>query len=356
MTRVIVWILLIGYGIDAQAQYLKYSNEFLSVGVGARAAGMGNAVVAGVDDVTAGYWNPAALMVIDEKVQGSLMHNEQFAGIVKHDYGAVSYKYNDKNVFALTVIRLGVDDIPNTLNLVQNGQIDYSRLSSFSAVDYGFIGSYARETGIPNLKVGANFKIIRRVIGSFADAWGFGFDIGAAYEWHKVKIGMVLRDATTTFNVWSFNFTSAEKQVLTQTNNRIPDNNLELTAPKSIVGITYVWEVWKKKISIQPEINADLTFDGQRNVWISSSYFNVDPRMGLEVGYKKIVYLRGGITNFQNEIDIDGNKNLSFMPSVGAGIKINQLTVDYAIANSGSNSSLPHSNIISVKIGFNKKG
>ena len=36
----------------------KYSNEFLSIGVGASALGMSNSVVAGVDDVSSGYWNP----------------------------------------------------------------------------------------------------------------------------------------------------------------------------------------------------------------------------------------------------------------------------------------------------------
>ena len=39
----------------------KYSNEFLSIGVGAKNFSMGNAVVASVNDVTAGYWNPAGL-------------------------------------------------------------------------------------------------------------------------------------------------------------------------------------------------------------------------------------------------------------------------------------------------------
>lgn len=41
-------------------QVVKYSNDFLSIGVGAEASAMANAVVAGVNDVTAGYWNPAS--------------------------------------------------------------------------------------------------------------------------------------------------------------------------------------------------------------------------------------------------------------------------------------------------------
>ena len=40
----------------------KYSNEFLAVGVGARALGMGNAFTAVTNDVTSGYWNPAGLL------------------------------------------------------------------------------------------------------------------------------------------------------------------------------------------------------------------------------------------------------------------------------------------------------
>ena len=40
----------------------KYSNEFLAIGVGARALGMGSAYTAVVNDVTSGYWNPAGLL------------------------------------------------------------------------------------------------------------------------------------------------------------------------------------------------------------------------------------------------------------------------------------------------------
>ena len=339
---------------SVQAQYLKYSNEFLAVGVGARAAGMGNSVVSSVNDVTGAYWNPASLLNIEDKIQVSLMHNEQFAGIVKHDYAGVSFRADDKQVFAVTVIRMGVDDIPNTLNLFQNGQIDYSKLSSFSAVDYGFIGSYARDIGIPHLAIGANVKVIRRVIGSFASAWGFGFDLGAQYTLHKYKLGLTIKDATTTFNAWSFNFSPAEKLILSQTNNKIPANSLELTAPRTIFGISRQLSFMKDKLTILPELNMDVTFDGKRNVLISSKYINLDPRAGIEIGYQHLVFLRGGLMNIQKVLDIDGKSSYSVMASVGAGIKINRLTIDYALANPGGTSTVPHSNIISLKIAINK--
>lgn len=123
---------------------------------------------------------------------------------------------------------MGVDDIiPNTLFLVNsNGQIDYTKVSSFSAVDYAFIGSYATETKFAkNLQLGANVKIIRRVIGEFANAWGFGLDASALYKVNRFRFGAILRDVTTTFNAWSYTFSEAEKEKLISTGNALPNNN-----------------------------------------------------------------------------------------------------------------------------------
>ncbi|MCK5821021.1 MAG: hypothetical protein KAH17_04000, partial [Bacteroidales bacterium] len=105
-------ILAITASLSAQ---VKYSNEFLNIGVGARTMGMGGAGIALVDDVTAGYWNPSALIGIDSDFDISLMHAEYFAGLAKYDYAALAYKIDEESVAAISFIRLGVDDIPNTL-------------------------------------------------------------------------------------------------------------------------------------------------------------------------------------------------------------------------------------------------
>ena len=355
MKRILIAILCLP-AFQAGAQILKYSNEFLSIGVGARAAGMGGAVVASCDDATSAYWNPAGLLHIKDNVQVSLMHNEQFAGIVKQDYGTVAFKFNEKSALAFSMIRVGVDDIPNTLNLFQNGQLDYSRIKSFSSVDYGFIGSYARALPIEGLTVGGSVKVIRRVVGEFANAWGFGFDVGAQYRYKKWMAGITVRDITTTFNVWSYTFSEQEKQVLLQTNNALPSNTLELTAPKMILGVSRKFLLFKDNFSIMPELNTELTFDGQKNNVIQSKYFNTDPKCGVEMGYRNIVFVRGGVMNFQTVKQIDGKKELTFMPSVGVGLKINNLAIDYALSNFGSGADLPYSNIISLRLGINKRG
>lgn len=357
MKKIFFAISMLSAAYLAKAQVApKYSNEFLSLGVGARAAGMGGSVIASVNDVTAGYWNPAGLLEIKDNVQIALMHNEQFAGIGKHDYGAVGFRLSENNAISISMIRYGVDDIPNTLNLFQNGQIDYSKISSFSAVDYGFIGSYASRTKIKGLKIGANAKVIRRVIGDFANSWGFGLDVGAQYTANKWMTAVMLRDITSTFNVWSYTFTDEQKQVLVSTNNQLPDNTLELTLPKIMLGVARKWTLFKERISVMPELNADLTTDGRRNVVISSKYFNLDPKLGLELGYANIVYVRGGVNNFQRERQIDGSKRTSFVPAIGVGIKLSNLSIDYALSDIGNVSSLPYSNIISLRLGINRKG
>ena len=65
----------------AQSQTARtYSNEFLNIGVSARALAMGNSVVAQTTDVTSGYWNPAGLSNVHNQ-QISLMHAAYFANI-----------------------------------------------------------------------------------------------------------------------------------------------------------------------------------------------------------------------------------------------------------------------------------
>ena len=91
----------------------KYSNEFLNIGVGARALGMSNSIIASSDDVTAGFWNPTGLCSIESDMQIGLMHAEYFAGIAKYDYGGIAKKIDSSSAFGVSFIRFGVDNIPN---------------------------------------------------------------------------------------------------------------------------------------------------------------------------------------------------------------------------------------------------
>ena len=93
----------------------KYAGEFLAIGVGGRALGMGGAYVALVNDVTAGYWNPALLSKINYP-QFSLMHDERFGDLVNYDYGSIGIPFGSNASLGLSIIRMGIDDIADTRN------------------------------------------------------------------------------------------------------------------------------------------------------------------------------------------------------------------------------------------------
>jgi hypothetical protein len=339
----------------ANAQAPKYSNEFLAIGVGARALGMGNTGVASVGDVTSGYWNPAGLLSLPRDMQVGLMHSEYFAGIAKYDYGAFAKRIDSSSSASFSIIRFGVDDIPNTTELIDaQGNVNYDRITKFSAADYAFIGSYARKLKIEGLRAGGNFKIIRRKVGDFAGAWGFGLDAGAQYDRNNWHFGAVVRDVTSTFNAWSFNLSDEMIQTFALTGNDIPENSVELTLPRLITGASRKFS-FREKFSVLGELDLDMTFDGKRNTLIRSNPVSIDPHFGFEFAFKDFIFLRTGLCNMQSVTDFEGKQSLNVQPNLGLGIRIKQFTIDYALTDIGDASVALYSNIFSLKFDLDKK-
>jgi hypothetical protein len=295
-------------------------------------------------------------MVYNNDLQFAAMHNEYFEGISDFDYAAATIPLNNDRYIGFSVIRFGTDDIPNTLFLVQpDGSINYNNVTTFSAADYGFLFSYAQKIKkVKGLSVGGSVKVIYRIVGSFADCWGFGFDLGAQYHLNNLYLGLMARDVTTTFNAWAFNFTSAEQAVLASTGNEIPTSSIELTTPTLIYGIAYNFNIGKK-FGVMPELDVDMTTDGMNNVLISSAPFSFDPHAGLELNYKHFVYIRGGIGDIQRAInDVNGKQILTAQPDIGVGLRLGAFTLDYAFTNLGNVSEAPYSNVFSVKMNIAK--
>ncbi|PSJ73383.1 hypothetical protein C7N43_29430 [Sphingobacteriales bacterium UPWRP_1] len=345
------------FGNRVYAQEIRtYSNEFLSLGVGARGLAMGNAQAVSVQDVTAGFWNPAGLTQISG-TQVAAMHAEWFAGIAKYDYIGSAFPISDKKRFlGITAIRFGVDDIPNTLNLVEpDGNINYDNITTFSAADYAALLSYAQN--IKKVSIGGSVKIIHRRVGSFATAWGFGLDAGLRYAPNKrLTIGVMLKDATTTVNTWGFSFTEEEKQKLELTDNVIPVNSVELTGQRLILGGAYRQPFGQSKLSLLTELNLDITFDGKRNTLIKSDPVSIDPHAGLELEYNNLIFLRGGINNIQQFTnDTNGQTFTSIQPSVGIGLKIKEVRIDYAFTGLNRISDGVYSHVVSLLLDFTKR-
>ena len=344
-TLVLLFVSLI---VNAQA-FRNYSNEFLTIGVDAASLGMSKSVVATTNDVNAGYWNPAGLLHIKD-YQGSLMYSSYFAGIANYNYAAFAMPIDNKSALGISVIRFGVDDILNTTQLIDSqGNIDFNRVSLFSAADYALTLSYARNLILKNIYFGVNAKVIRRIIGDFASSWGFGFDLGIQFETKNWQFGLMARDITTTFNAWAFDQDRLEdiQNAIPGENQEEPETN-ELTLPKLQLGMAKSF-IFDYDYSLKTELDLIVRFE-QNNDIISTSFASITPAFGFEFGYIDLVYLRGGVGNFQNELEFDNSKKLSFQPNLGLGFKYNGVSIDYAITDIGDQSVALYSNVFSLKI------
>lgn len=330
----------------------KYSNEFLSIGIGARALGMGGAQTSVTRDVTAAYWNPAGLIGVVHEYEFSLMHAEYFAGIAKFDYGAFTTNIQEDNQIAISLIRFGVDDIPDTRFLYDaNGALNYNNIQFFNAADYAMILSYARDIS-NRFKLGVNTKIIHRNVGKFANAWGFGLDVGGIYVYDNWRFGVMLRDVTTTFNAW-FHNAELVRDIYAQTNNEVPINSIELTMPRAILSAGKQF-VFSDLLDLLAVVDLNMTFDGRRNVAVATDLVSIDPKVGLELNYKKTASLRLGAGNIQRVKDFDASTYTSFQPSFGLGFLVNEkVQIDYALTDIGSVSETPYSHVFSVKVSLN---
>jgi len=297
-----------GYGYG-QGNGSKYAGEFLAIGVGGRPLGMGSAYVSLVNDVTAGYWNPALLSKINYP-QLALMHDSRFGSIINYNYGAIGVPIGKNQSVGLSVIVNGVDDIPDTryalIDLNGNGtldpgeRLDPDKITYFNSNDYAFLLTYSKKHS-DKFSYGANFKVITRSLAE-ESAWGLGFDVGLFYNPVKeLLLGANLQDITTTYLAWS-------------------TGKKENISPTAKIGSAYILDVPFLKGTIIPAVDFDVRFENRR----TASNFNMglvsfDFHGGLEYTYDNIVSIRGGY----NEIgDV----------TIGAGFKLPKINIDYSFA------------------------
>jgi hypothetical protein len=334
------------------ASQTKYSNEFLNIGVDAASLGMSNSVVSHTADVNAAYWNPAGLVHLEDN-QLALLHSSYFANIANYNYIAFAKPLDDRSAIGISLIRFGVDDILDTTQLIDDqGNINYDRVSLFSTADYALTFSYARTLPLDGLTYGINAKVVRRIIGDFANSWGFGLDAGIQFESkNNWKFGIMARDITTTFNAWSFDDDklAAIENAIDGQNQTVPEST-ELTIPKLQLGLSKKF-IFHYDYSLLASFDLNVRFEENNDI-ISSSIGSFNPALGFEFGYTDLVFLRAGLGNFQTELQLDNTDNLTFQPSLGVGFKYRGIQVDYAFTDIGDQSAALYSNVFSLKLDF----
>lgn len=310
----------------AQTVISKYAGEFMAIGVGGRPLGMGGAYAAIANDVTSGYYNPAGLAHINYP-QIALMHDERFGSLVNYDYAAVAIPYGKDLSFGISIMRLGVDGIPDTRNALvdYNGnrilddprdRLDYSKITEFSNQDWAFYLTFAKRYS-ENFYYGANVKIIYRQLAEYS-AYGVGFDVGAWYSpFENFSLGANLQDITTTLIAW-------------QTGRN------ELVSPTAKIGAGYSFEFIGGKIT--PVIDFDVRFENRK----FASNFHLGPvsfdmHAGFEYNFKNVIAVRAGYNDIKQF-------------TIGAGIKLPKLNIDYSFAkfNMSEEDRLPDTHRISL--------
>lgn len=337
----------------ASAQVVKYSNDFLRIGVGAKEISSAGAVVSNTQSASAGFWNPAGIARMNKNYDIVSMHSEYFFGMANYDYIGAAHKIDSTSAVAINIVRFGVDNIQNTLELFDSqGNIDYSRISKFSVADYAIFASYARNSSIEGLSVGGSLKVIYRQQGEFASAWGVGLDAGMQFHRNKWKFGAVLRDISTTTTVWSF---QADKLLLPYDtlglSTPIPSERNEVAPPSLSVGTSRKFII-SNKWQLLPAIDIDIFFDGQRNTLVSSSFSSLDFRTSVRLEFEKLAYLNIGAHKFQYIQSIDGKKELRFSPTVGVGFTYWDIRLDYALGNVANFGGGRFSNYFSISYSF----
>jgi hypothetical protein len=182
-----------------------YAGEFLSLGAGARALGLGSAYVAVVDDATAGYWNPAALAGWQGR-QLHLSHSERFSGLVDHQFTGVALPGPWAAGVALSLLRVGVGGIQLTTLQDPRAPLGPENRpvvsSTTSSADYALYLSGGRRLS-QRVAAGASVKLIYRTVASYS-AYGIGMDLGLRWG---LAPGLVLaaglRDVTSTPIFWN---------------------------------------------------------------------------------------------------------------------------------------------------------
>jgi hypothetical protein len=323
----LISFLFVSTTLQSQTVISKYAGEFMSIGVGGRALGMGGAFVAVANDVTSGYYNPAGLANINYP-QLALMHSEQFGNLVNYDYGAVAIPYSKDMSFGLSIMRLGVDGIPDTRNAlydangdgiidINSDRLDYSKITEFSNQDWAFYLTFAKRQS-ENFYWGINAKIIKRDLAEY-NATGIGFDVGAFYiPLNNLYLGANLQDATTTLIAWS-------------------TGRNELVSPTLKVGSAYKIVEFLGGY-IMPALDFDIRFENRQ----FASNFNLGPvsfdmHAGFEYSFKNIVAVRAGYNDVKQF-------------TIGAGVKLPKLNIDYSFARFSESESdrLPDSHRISL--------
>jgi hypothetical protein len=249
--------------------------QFLKLGAGARASGMGEANVGVANDASAIYWNPAGLCGI-EGWSLNVMHVVWWDDVT-YDWVGYGHRINDTDVFGVGVQYMGYGGIDQTNEIgAKTGQ--------FTPNDMAGIVSYGRNVGM--FCVGGSMKYVQSKITRTASA--VAFDVGGRYEAIEDKL---------TFGGTINNVGSGLRYIEEET-----------PLPMSVkIGSGY-------KMGTRVLIGLDVVMPNDNSAYVGG---------GIEYKYKVVT---GRVGYNSRTSDIGGMAGMTY----GLGVKYNDVSIDYA--------------------------
>ncbi|KPL08318.1 hypothetical protein AMJ86_01010 [bacterium SM23_57] len=309
--------------------------NFLKIGVGARAIGMGGAFVSMADDASAMYWNPAGIALL-QGAEAFFNHSEWIADI-NFDYAGVIVALPKVGSFGLNATVLSMSEMERTTEYYPEGTGQM-----FSAGSYALGVTYARSL-TDRFSIGFNFKYINEYILN-SSASGFAIDIGTMFitQFRGLRIGANITNFGTKMQMDG-------RDILVQhdIDPLREGNNDKINADLST-------DRFDLPLHLRVGVSYDLLQDVPNNqLWLSIDATHPNDNIeqvniGGEYIFNDMVTLRAGYTSLFAK---DSEKDLT----LGAGVMYTfignvKAKIDYAYQAFGRFGNVDK--IISVAIGF----
>ncbi|MFH0734487.1 MAG: PorV/PorQ family protein [bacterium] len=311
---IILGIIFISSIINAQnlSKSGTTAGQFLKIGVGPRALGMGGAFVATADDISAMYWNPAGL-TNNTSNEAFFDHTSWFADI-NHDFAGVSSYIDGIGTVGAFVSVLSIDEMLVRTIESPEGTGEYFESGGIS------IGiSFARNL-TDAFSIGINAKYIREYIWH-ESASGIAFDIGTLYKipvLNEFRIGASITNFGSKMKMDGRDILSY-KQVGSGSSNLISTkvdlDEYDLPLVFRVGAACDIYQTVDNRITLA----LDAVHPNDHSEYVNT---------GAEYCWNEIVSLRAGYTSL---FETDTEKGLS----LGIGLKYNlmnsvKIKVDYA--------------------------
>jgi len=326
--KAVLVAILVGLGFSlGQAQLLRSTakvgttaGQFLKIGVGARALGMGSAQVAEVGDISSLYWNPAGLSRLEVNTELMFNHADWLADINYDVLGAV-LGMGEWGTFGVSIVSLRVpEDLVRTVEFPEGDGRRWDASSLAIGVTYG-------RNLTDRFSIGVTVKYVRESIWS-ESANGVALDVGTLYlsEIPGLTLGASISNFGSKMRLdgRDLYFNSYPENTITSGPTNIPSayRALDYDLPLIFrIGVSYRAQLMED-VSLATALDATHPND-------NTEYVNT----GVELGWRNIVFGRVGYKSlFLRDSEQGLTWGLGFQYGI---IGVATIKIDYGFADYG---------------------